>query len=34
VRWDAEVTKQDGSVAAQYDVLTMVAREWPAGEES
>jgi oxepin-CoA hydrolase/3-oxo-5,6-dehydrosuberyl-CoA semialdehyde dehydrogenase len=30
VRWDAEVTKQDGSVAAQYDVLTMVAREWPS----
>jgi oxepin-CoA hydrolase / 3-oxo-5,6-dehydrosuberyl-CoA semialdehyde dehydrogenase len=30
VRWDAEITKQDGSVAAQYDVLTMVAREWPA----
>jgi oxepin-CoA hydrolase/3-oxo-5,6-dehydrosuberyl-CoA semialdehyde dehydrogenase len=30
VRWDAEVTKQDGSVAAQYDVLTMVANEWPA----
>jgi oxepin-CoA hydrolase/3-oxo-5,6-dehydrosuberyl-CoA semialdehyde dehydrogenase len=29
VRWDAEITKQDGSVAAQYDVLTMVAREWP-----
>src|SRR4051812_14288939 len=29
VRWDAEVTKQDGAVAAQYDVLTMVAREWP-----
>jgi oxepin-CoA hydrolase/3-oxo-5,6-dehydrosuberyl-CoA semialdehyde dehydrogenase len=29
VRWDAEVTKQDASVAAQYDVLTMVAREWP-----
>jgi oxepin-CoA hydrolase/3-oxo-5,6-dehydrosuberyl-CoA semialdehyde dehydrogenase len=26
VRWDAEITKQDGSVAAQYDVLTMVAR--------
>jgi oxepin-CoA hydrolase/3-oxo-5,6-dehydrosuberyl-CoA semialdehyde dehydrogenase len=25
VRWDAEVTKQDGSVAARYDVLTMVA---------
>jgi oxepin-CoA hydrolase/3-oxo-5,6-dehydrosuberyl-CoA semialdehyde dehydrogenase len=29
VRWDAEVTKQDGSVAAQYDVLTMVAKDWP-----
>jgi oxepin-CoA hydrolase/3-oxo-5,6-dehydrosuberyl-CoA semialdehyde dehydrogenase len=26
VRWDAQVTKQDGSVAATYDVLTMVAR--------
>jgi oxepin-CoA hydrolase/3-oxo-5,6-dehydrosuberyl-CoA semialdehyde dehydrogenase len=26
VRWDAEVTKQDGSIAAQYDVLTMVAK--------
>ena len=30
VRWDAEITKQDGSVAAQYDVLTMVANEWPS----
>ncbi len=29
VRWDAVVTKQDGSVAATYDVLTMVAKEWP-----
>ena len=29
VRWDAEVTKQDGAVAARYDVLTMVARQWP-----
>ncbi|SHF53951.1 oxepin-CoA hydrolase / 3-oxo-5,6-dehydrosuberyl-CoA semialdehyde dehydrogenase [Jatrophihabitans endophyticus] len=29
VRWDTVVTKQDGSVAAQYDVLTMVAKEWP-----
>ena len=28
VRWDAEVTKQDGSVVATYDVLTMVAKEW------
>jgi oxepin-CoA hydrolase/3-oxo-5,6-dehydrosuberyl-CoA semialdehyde dehydrogenase len=25
VRWDAEITKQDGAVAAKYDVLTMVA---------
>ena len=25
VRWDAEVTKQDGSAVARYDVLTMVA---------
>jgi oxepin-CoA hydrolase/3-oxo-5,6-dehydrosuberyl-CoA semialdehyde dehydrogenase len=28
VRWDTVVTKQDGSVAAAYDVLTMVAKEW------
>jgi oxepin-CoA hydrolase / 3-oxo-5,6-dehydrosuberyl-CoA semialdehyde dehydrogenase len=30
VRWDASVTKQDGSPVAQYDVLTMVAKEWPS----
>jgi oxepin-CoA hydrolase/3-oxo-5,6-dehydrosuberyl-CoA semialdehyde dehydrogenase len=30
VRWDAEVTNQDGVVAASYDVLTMVAKEWNA----
>jgi oxepin-CoA hydrolase / 3-oxo-5,6-dehydrosuberyl-CoA semialdehyde dehydrogenase len=30
VRWDTEVTKQDGSPVAKYDVLTMVAKEWPA----
>ena len=29
VRWDAEVTKQDGAVAARYDVLTLVAKTWP-----
>lgn len=29
VRWDCRVTKQDGTVAAQYDVLTMVAKTWP-----
>ncbi len=28
VRWDAEVTNQDGAVVATYDVLTMVAKEW------
>jgi oxepin-CoA hydrolase/3-oxo-5,6-dehydrosuberyl-CoA semialdehyde dehydrogenase len=28
VRWDADVTKQDGSSVAQYDVLTMVAKTW------
>jgi oxepin-CoA hydrolase/3-oxo-5,6-dehydrosuberyl-CoA semialdehyde dehydrogenase len=26
VRWDADVTKQDGSSVAAYDVLTLVAR--------
>ena len=26
VRWDAEVTKQDGTIAAKYDVLTLVAK--------
>jgi len=30
VRWDAEVTSQDGTVVATYDVLTMVAKEWDA----
>jgi oxepin-CoA hydrolase / 3-oxo-5,6-dehydrosuberyl-CoA semialdehyde dehydrogenase len=30
VRWDTVVTKQDGTVAAAYDVLTMVAKEWRA----
>jgi oxepin-CoA hydrolase/3-oxo-5,6-dehydrosuberyl-CoA semialdehyde dehydrogenase len=29
VRWDCQVTKQDGALAAQYDVLTMVAKTWP-----
>ena len=29
VRWDCRVTKQDGAVVAQYDVLTMVAKTWP-----
>lgn len=29
VRWDCQVTNQDGAVVAQYDVLTMVAKHWP-----
>ncbi len=30
VRWDAEVTNQDAKPVATYDVLTLVAKEWPA----
>ncbi|MDS9469274.1 phenylacetic acid degradation bifunctional protein PaaZ [Paracoccus sp. MBLB3053] len=30
VRWDCQVTNQNGAVVAQYDVLTMVAKTWPA----
>ncbi|WP_422384043.1 phenylacetic acid degradation bifunctional protein PaaZ [Roseibium album] len=29
VRWDCQVTNQSDEVVAQYDVLTMVAKEWP-----
>jgi oxepin-CoA hydrolase / 3-oxo-5,6-dehydrosuberyl-CoA semialdehyde dehydrogenase len=29
VRWDADVTKQDGTSVATYDVLTLVAKQWP-----
>src|SRR6266567_1700782 len=29
VRWDATVTNQDGKPVATYDVLTLVAKEWP-----
>lgn len=28
VRWDCEVTNQNGDLVAQYDVLTMVAKSW------
>jgi oxepin-CoA hydrolase/3-oxo-5,6-dehydrosuberyl-CoA semialdehyde dehydrogenase len=28
VRLDAEITNQDGTAVAAYDVLTMVAKEW------
>ena len=30
VRWDCQVTNQNGAVVAQYDVLTMVAKTWKA----
>ncbi len=29
VRWDASVTNQDGKPVASYDVLTLVAKQWP-----
>ncbi len=29
VRWDADVTNQDGKSVASYDVLTLVAKQWP-----
>ena len=29
VRWDAVVTNQEGQPVATYDVLTLVAKEWP-----
>jgi oxepin-CoA hydrolase / 3-oxo-5,6-dehydrosuberyl-CoA semialdehyde dehydrogenase len=32
VRWDADVTNQEGASVAKYDVLTMVARQWPQEE--
>jgi oxepin-CoA hydrolase/3-oxo-5,6-dehydrosuberyl-CoA semialdehyde dehydrogenase len=34
VRWDTDVTNQDGASVAKYDLLTMVAKQWPpAGTE-
>jgi oxepin-CoA hydrolase/3-oxo-5,6-dehydrosuberyl-CoA semialdehyde dehydrogenase len=30
VRWDAVVTNQDGAPVATYDVLTLVAKDWPS----
>jgi oxepin-CoA hydrolase / 3-oxo-5,6-dehydrosuberyl-CoA semialdehyde dehydrogenase len=29
VRWDADVTNQDSKSVATYDVLTLVAKQWP-----
>jgi oxepin-CoA hydrolase/3-oxo-5,6-dehydrosuberyl-CoA semialdehyde dehydrogenase len=34
VRWDTEVTKQDGLPVAKYDVLTMVAKVWPPADRT
>ncbi|MGA9746305.1 MAG: MaoC/PaaZ C-terminal domain-containing protein, partial [Nocardioides sp.] len=31
VRWDAVVVNADGDPVATYDVLTLVAKTWPAG---
>jgi oxepin-CoA hydrolase/3-oxo-5,6-dehydrosuberyl-CoA semialdehyde dehydrogenase len=33
VRWDADVTRQDGQSVARYDVLTLVAKKEPAQQE-
>ncbi|HEX4060660.1 MAG TPA: phenylacetic acid degradation bifunctional protein PaaZ [Streptosporangiaceae bacterium] len=34
VRWDADVTNAEGASVAKYDLLTMVAKQWPpAGTE-
>ena len=30
VRWDALIENQDDEIVATYDVLTLVAKEWPA----
>ncbi len=30
VRWDTDVSNQDGASVAKYDVLTLVAKQWPS----
>ncbi|HLX52031.1 MAG TPA: phenylacetic acid degradation bifunctional protein PaaZ [Streptosporangiaceae bacterium] len=32
VRWDTDVTNQKGESVAKYDVLTMVAKQWPPAD--
>jgi oxepin-CoA hydrolase / 3-oxo-5,6-dehydrosuberyl-CoA semialdehyde dehydrogenase len=34
VRWDAEVANADGQAVATYDVLTLVAKQWPPAERA
>jgi oxepin-CoA hydrolase / 3-oxo-5,6-dehydrosuberyl-CoA semialdehyde dehydrogenase len=34
VRWDADVTNQDGKSVATYDVLTLVANQWPPDRQA
>ncbi|GAA0770482.1 phenylacetic acid degradation bifunctional protein PaaZ [Roseibium denhamense] len=34
VCWDCLVSNQNGDPVAQYDVLTLVAKEWPAGSSA
>jgi oxepin-CoA hydrolase/3-oxo-5,6-dehydrosuberyl-CoA semialdehyde dehydrogenase len=34
VRWDADVTNQAGQSVATYDVLTLVAKQWPPTERA
>jgi oxepin-CoA hydrolase/3-oxo-5,6-dehydrosuberyl-CoA semialdehyde dehydrogenase len=33
VRWDTDVTNQNGASVAKYDLLTMVAKQWPPAAE-
>jgi oxepin-CoA hydrolase/3-oxo-5,6-dehydrosuberyl-CoA semialdehyde dehydrogenase len=32
VRWDTDVTNSDGASVAKYDLLTMVAKQWPPAQ--
>jgi oxepin-CoA hydrolase/3-oxo-5,6-dehydrosuberyl-CoA semialdehyde dehydrogenase len=34
VRWDAVVVNQNGAAVAIYDVLTLVAKNWPQEGEN
>lgn len=34
VRWDADVTNQNGESVAKYDVLTLVAKTWPPATDN